>query len=115
AFAIREDRDPHDALSGFNDFSSIYATTSRTPQPWFRRRDGAHGALPTERDLAPRVAEVVERLRGIAAQHAPAVFASSFGAEDMVLLDLIARHALPIGIFTLDTGRLPEETLTLID
>ena len=46
-----------------------------------------------------------------AAAHPPAVLASSFGAEDMVLLDLIARDALPIGVFTLDTGRLPEETL----
>jgi phosphoadenosine phosphosulfate reductase len=33
----------------------------------------------------------------------------------MVLIDLIARHALPIAIFTLDTGRLPGETCTLID
>ena len=43
------------------------------------------------------------------------MFASSFGAEDMVVIDLIARHALPIRIFTLDTGRLPEETHALID
>jgi phosphoadenosine phosphosulfate reductase len=54
-------------------------------------------------------------LAAIAQEHAPAVLASSFGAEDMVLVDLIARHALPIGIFTLDTGRLPEQTLALID
>jgi phosphoadenosine phosphosulfate reductase len=33
----------------------------------------------------------------------------------MVLIDLIARDQLDIGIFTLDTGRLPEETQTLID
>ena len=43
------------------------------------------------------------------------MFASSFGAEDMVLIDLIARHAPAIGVFTLDTGRLPEETHALID
>jgi hypothetical protein len=43
------------------------------------------------------------------------VLASSFGAEDMVLLDLIAQHAPTIGVFTLDTGRLPEETHALID
>jgi phosphoadenosine phosphosulfate reductase len=41
-------------------------------------------------------------------------FANSFGAEDMVLTDLIARHQLPIEIFSLDTGRLPAETYTLI-
>ena len=41
-------------------------------------------------------------------------FANSFGAEDMVLTDLILREALPIEIFSLDTGRLPGETYTLI-
>jgi phosphoadenosine phosphosulfate reductase len=54
-------------------------------------------------------------LRRIAARHAPAVLASSFGAEDMVLIDLIGRHVLPIRVFTLDTGRLHEETYALID
>ena len=41
-------------------------------------------------------------------------FANSFGAEDMVLTDLIARHRLPVEIFSLDTGRLPAETYTLM-
>lgn len=115
AFAIREDRNPHEALAGFGDFAGIYATTSRTPQPWFRRRDGASGAAPAGRDLEPKIAEAVDRLREIATRHAPAVLASGFGTEGMVLIDLIARHALPIRIFTLDTGRLHEETLALID
>lgn len=43
-----------------------------------------------------------------------AAFASSFGAEDMVLLDMIARRGLAIEIFTLDTGRLHEETYALM-
>ena len=38
AFAIREDRDAQDALAGLKDFSGLYATTVRVPQPWFRRR-----------------------------------------------------------------------------
>lgn len=42
------------------------------------------------------------------------VFANSLGAEDVVLTDLISRHAPGIGIFVLDTGRLPEETLKLL-
>jgi phosphoadenosine phosphosulfate reductase len=54
-------------------------------------------------------------LRRVATQHAPAVLASSFGAEDMVLIDLIGRHQVPIRVFTLDTGRLHEETYALID
>jgi phosphoadenosine phosphosulfate reductase len=61
------------------------------------------------------VAEVTALLQRVARRHAPAALASSFGAEDMVLTDLIARHALPIAIFTLDTGRLPGETYALID
>ena len=43
AFDIRADRDAVEALSGLKDFASIYATTSRTPQPWFRRRGEASG------------------------------------------------------------------------
>jgi phosphoadenosine phosphosulfate reductase len=54
-------------------------------------------------------------LHRVVAKHAAAAFASSFGAEDMVLTDMIARHALPIRIFTLDTGRLPGETYALIE
>lgn len=41
-------------------------------------------------------------------------FANSFGAEDMVLTDLILDGKLPIEIFSLDTGRLPAETYTLM-
>ena len=46
--------------------------------------------------------------------HGELAFANSFGAEDMVLTDLILSHALPITVFSLDTGRLPAETYTLI-
>ena len=63
AFSIREGRDPHKALPGLDDFSSVYTATSRTPQPWFRRRDGAHAPAAAKRDLAPCVDEVLERLR----------------------------------------------------
>jgi phosphoadenosine phosphosulfate reductase len=65
--------------------------------------------------LAAKVEALGAALRDVAARHAPAVFASSFGVEDMVVVDLIARDALPIGVFTLDTGRLPDETHALID
>jgi phosphoadenosine phosphosulfate reductase len=54
-------------------------------------------------------------LHQIAARYPSSALASSFGAEDMVLTDLIAKHALPIAIFMLDTGRLPGETYALID
>lgn len=40
-------------------------------------------------------------------------FATGFGAEGCVLIDLIARDALPIEVFTLDTGVLFPETYEL--
>jgi phosphoadenosine phosphosulfate reductase len=64
--------------------------------------------------LRARVAEVVHILGDVEAGFRPASFATSFGAEDMVLLDLISRHARSISVFTLDTGRLPEETYRLM-
>ena len=64
--------------------------------------------------LAERVAHARRLLAIVEKNHAPAVFASSFGAEDMVVLDLIARDGLAIRTFTLDTGRLPRETHALI-
>jgi len=41
-------------------------------------------------------------------------FSSSLGHEDQVLTDLIARHDVPVNIFTIDTGRLFAETYELI-
>jgi phosphoadenosine phosphosulfate reductase len=58
--------------------------------------------------------ETIDRLHHIARVYAPAVLASSFSAEDMILLDIIARHDLEIDIVTIDTGRLPEETHRLV-
>ncbi len=61
------------------------------------------------------VADTRATLARIATEHAPAVFASSLAAEDMVLTDLILRAKLPIAIFTLETGRLHAETLGMVD
>ena len=65
--------------------------------------------------LATKVAHLRELLGRIEREFAPAAFANSFGAEDMVLTDLIAREFRGIQIFTLDTLRLPTETRALID
>ena len=40
-------------------------------------------------------------------------FATGFGPEGCVIIDLIARNRLPIDVFTLDTGLLFEETYAL--
>ena len=66
-------------------------------------------------DLAIRVRETEAILARIAADFTPAVFASSLAAEDMVLTDLILKAKLPIGIFSLETGRLHKETLAVLD
>jgi phosphoadenosine phosphosulfate reductase len=60
--------------------------------------------------LEEKVKSTLEQLVAIAADFSPAVFANSLGAEDMVLTDLILNHGLSIGIFSLDTGRLPQTT-----
>jgi phosphoadenosine phosphosulfate reductase len=66
-------------------------------------------------DLHARVEETRGILERIARDFSPAVFASSLAAEDMVLTDLILKAALPIGIFSLETGRLHKETLDVVD
>jgi phosphoadenosine phosphosulfate reductase len=62
-----------------------------------------------------REAQAVAALQSAAAAHAGAIVqATSLGAEDMVVTELIARHRLPIAVATLDTGKLHARTLELI-
>ena len=62
-----------------------------------------------------RVASALALLQRAAAEHSGRVVqATSLGAEDMIITDLIARHALPIAIGTLETGMLHAETVALI-
>lgn len=42
-------------------------------------------------------------------------FSSSFSAEDVVVIDLLSRIKPQVTVFTLDTGRLPEETYEVMD
>jgi phosphoadenosine phosphosulfate reductase len=65
--------------------------------------------------LSDKIREVVSTLKQVEAVHSPAAFACSFGAEDMVLLDVISKEARGIEVFSLDTGRLPEETQALLE
>src|SRR3954469_4355342 len=66
-------------------------------------------------DYDKLVANTRTTLERIASDFSPAVLASSLAAEDMVLTDLILRAKLPIGIFSLETGRLHAETLGVLD
>jgi phosphoadenosine phosphosulfate reductase len=65
-------------------------------------------------DLLARIEGALVLLQRVAVEFRPAVLASSLGAEDMVLTDMIAKHRFGIGIFMLDTGRLHAETLGLL-
>jgi phosphoadenosine phosphosulfate reductase len=62
-----------------------------------------------------KVANALQVLRDAAAAHPGGIVqATSLGAEDMVVTDLIARFKLPIAIGTLQTGALHAETVALI-
>lgn len=65
-------------------------------------------------ELQQKVEQVITVLTDAVQNYAPVAFANSFGAEDMVLTDLIYRNKLDIGMFSLDTGRLPPETYNLM-
>jgi phosphoadenosine phosphosulfate reductase len=69
--------------------------------------------LPPE--LQAKVAASIEVLRAAAAAHGRVVYASSLGAEAVVLTDLILTEVPGIDVATIDTGRLPEETLSLLE
>jgi phosphoadenosine phosphosulfate reductase len=64
--------------------------------------------------MQQRIDKVVAVLQQAVQDFSPVSFANSLGAEDMVLTDIIARNRLDIGIFSLDTGRLPQETYSLM-
>ena len=77
-------------------------------------------AIQLHARATPHFAARLDHARRVLARAAAAhpgriVQASSLGAEDQVVTDLIARDRLPVAIATLDTGKLHGETLALID
>lgn len=64
--------------------------------------------------LEAKIVATAVLLERIQDEFSPATLASSLGAEDMVLTDLVAKHAPGISIFSLDTGRLNPETYDLL-
>jgi len=76
--------------------------------------------------LSPeKVKELNEQLTGKSAEEivrwaadtfgSEIAFASSFGAEDVALIDIISRVAPELPMFTLDTGRLHDETYEVME
>ncbi len=81
-------------------------------------------AAQTDTDINNNIANAVTQLSGASPQdviswamakyHPQLALASSFGAEDVVLIDMMARIRPDACVFTLDTGRLPTETYDVI-
>ena len=65
-------------------------------------------------DLQTKADNVVALLKQAVSDYGQITLANSLGAEDMVLLDIVARNFPEIDIFVLDTGRLHEETYALL-
>jgi phosphoadenosine phosphosulfate reductase len=65
--------------------------------------------------LAAKVEASLALLHQGVRDHGRLVYASSLGAEAMVLTDLVWTHVPEIDIVSIDTGRLPEETLALLE
>ena len=66
-------------------------------------------------DFAAKLAQTQQWLEKAARDFSPLKQASSLGAEDVVITDLINRLQLPIPVFVLDTGALHTETLALLE
>jgi len=62
-----------------------------------------------------KVARTLELLRAAVRDYGRVAYSNSLGAESMVLTDLIWTEVPEIEIFTLDTGRLHEETRSVIE
>jgi len=65
-------------------------------------------------ELQQKIDQVRSVLANAVHDYAPVIFANSLGAEDMVLTDLIDKYQPDIEMFSLDTGRLPQETYDLM-
>jgi phosphoadenosine phosphosulfate reductase len=75
----------------------------------------ASAPVSIDATLAARAEAASALLRRAVSDYGRVIYANSLGAEAMVLTDLICTSAPEIDMFSIDTGRLPEETLTLLD
>lgn len=65
--------------------------------------------------LDAKVQATLALLRQSVKDYRKVVYSSSLGAESIVLTDLIWTHVPEIGIFSIDTGRLHEETRSVLE
>src|SRR5215475_11604310 len=67
------------------------------------------------RELEQKAEAVRGQLAAALRNHGRVVYSNSLGAEAMVLTDIIWTHLPQIDIFSIDTGRLHEETYELLE
>jgi phosphoadenosine phosphosulfate reductase len=72
-------------------------------------------SAPLTPELECRVGQVRMLLAAALARHERLVYANSLGAEALVLTDIICSYLPQIEMFTIDTGRLHEETHELLE
>ncbi|MFN4329355.1 MAG: phosphoadenylyl-sulfate reductase [Limnobacter sp.] len=73
------------------------------------------GPNQPDTDIADKVAALEALLTGAAQEFDHIALASSLAAEDNVLFDVVARLNLNIRVFSLNTGRLHQDTLNVAD
>jgi phosphoadenosine phosphosulfate reductase len=75
--------------------------------------------MTAEQPLSHRLQSLHQDTRAVlehaVREYGDVVYSNSLGAEAMVLTDIICSDVPEIELFTLDTGRLPDETLALLD
>jgi phosphoadenosine phosphosulfate reductase len=74
-------------------------------------------ALPQLQTSPPGTEEAALEIlsQGFSRAAGPIALACSFSREDVAVLDLARRAGLPLQVFALDTGRLPEETYQIAE
>jgi len=112
-FALREDQNLEATVAALTDDPVRYQASWDETQPLWRRVERFAPTPESTPSLADFEASAIGWLHQAVA-YGPAALASSMGKEDQAMTALIAREKLPISIFTLDTGRLPPQTLDLI-
>ncbi len=66
-------------------------------------------------ELEQKATAVRAKLAAAVSEYGRVVYSNSLGAEAMVLTDIIWSHVPEIDLFSIDTGRLPEETYELLE
>lgn len=111
----------HDRTNGsFPGYNPVrYSPLYEISRPRASSLEQSKKAPMSVESLSPRLEGLVQDTRALldraVREYENVVYSNSLGAEAMVLTDIIFTHVPEIDMFTLDTGRLYDETLALLD